>query len=79
MKIHVLLKKEELDAQRLAGKIVVVLDVLFATTSIVTAIRCGRSSTRSASASESCAAFVAEYGPRYGTPRRAAADETIMI
>jgi len=34
-KVHVLLKKEELDAQRLADKVVVVLDVLFATTSIV--------------------------------------------
>jgi 2-phosphosulfolactate phosphatase len=37
-KIHVLLKKEELDAQRLPDKVVVVLDVLFATTSIVTAL-----------------------------------------
>jgi 2-phosphosulfolactate phosphatase len=40
-KIHVLLKKEELDAQRLPGKIVVVLDVLFATSSIVTALSHG--------------------------------------
>lgn len=40
-KIHVLLKKEELDAQRLPGKIVVVLDVLFATSSIVTALAHG--------------------------------------
>ena len=41
MKIHVLLKKEELDAQRLAGKTVVVLDILFATSSIVTALAHG--------------------------------------
>ncbi|MFL5413802.1 MAG: 2-phosphosulfolactate phosphatase [Myxococcales bacterium] len=41
MKIHVLLKKEELDGQRLAGKIVVVLDVLFATSSIVTVLANG--------------------------------------
>ncbi|OQY67018.1 MAG: hypothetical protein B6D47_11230 [Rhodocyclaceae bacterium UTPRO2] len=41
MKIHVLLKKEELDAQRLPGKTVVVLDILFATSSIVTALAHG--------------------------------------
>ncbi len=40
-KIHVLLKKEELDNQRLTGKVVVVLDILFATTSIVAAIANG--------------------------------------
>jgi 2-phosphosulfolactate phosphatase len=40
-KVHVLLKKEELDGQRLPGKVVVVLDVLFATTSIVTALSHG--------------------------------------
>jgi 2-phosphosulfolactate phosphatase len=40
-KLHVLLKKEELDSQRLEGKVVVVLDILFATTSIVTALANG--------------------------------------
>ena len=40
-KIHVLLKKEELDHQRLTSKVVVVLDILFATTSIVAAIANG--------------------------------------
>ena len=40
-KVHVLLKKEELDAQRLEGKVVVVLDILFATSSIVTALAHG--------------------------------------
>ncbi|MDP2826072.1 MAG: 2-phosphosulfolactate phosphatase [Sulfuritalea sp.] len=40
-KIHVLLKKEELDAQRLEGMVVVVLDILFATSSIVTALAHG--------------------------------------
>lgn len=40
-KIHVLLKKEELDAQRLPGKTVVVLDILFATSSIVAALAHG--------------------------------------
>ena len=40
-KIHVLLKKEELDGQRLAGKVVIVLDVLFATSSIVAALAHG--------------------------------------
>jgi 2-phosphosulfolactate phosphatase len=42
-KVHVLLKKEELDAQRLDGKVVVVLDILFATSSIVTALAHGAS------------------------------------
>ena len=41
MKIHVLLKKEELDTQRLPGKTVVVLDILFATSSIVAAMAHG--------------------------------------
>lgn len=40
-KIHVLLKKEELDGQRLEGKIVIVLDILFATSSIVAAMAHG--------------------------------------
>lgn len=40
-KIHVLLKKEELDGQRLAGKVVIVLDILFATSSIVAAMAHG--------------------------------------
>jgi 2-phosphosulfolactate phosphatase len=37
-KIHVLLKKEELDRERLDGKAVIVLDVLFATSTIVAAL-----------------------------------------
>jgi 2-phosphosulfolactate phosphatase len=41
MKIHVLLKKEELDTQRLPGKVVIVLDILFATSSIVAALAHG--------------------------------------
>ena len=40
-KIHVLLKKEELDGERLPEKVVVVLDILFATSSIVTALAHG--------------------------------------
>lgn len=40
-KVHVLLKKEELDRQRLPGKVVIVLDILFATTSIVAALAHG--------------------------------------
>ncbi len=38
MRLHVLVKKEELDGQRLPGKVVVVLDVLFATTTIAAAL-----------------------------------------
>lgn len=40
-KIHVLTKKEELDGERLSGKVVVVLDILFATTTMVTALAHG--------------------------------------
>jgi 2-phosphosulfolactate phosphatase len=40
-KIHVLTKKEELDTVRVAGKVVVVLDILFATTTMVTALAHG--------------------------------------
>src|SRR3990170_4625583 len=40
-KIHVLTKKEELDTVRLAGKVAVVLDVLFATSTMVTALARG--------------------------------------
>jgi len=40
-KVHVLTKKEELDTVRLPGKVVVVLDILFATTTMVTALARG--------------------------------------
>lgn len=40
-KIHVLLKKEELDHERLVDKVVIVLDVLFATSTIITALHHG--------------------------------------
>lgn len=40
-KIHVLTKREELDTVRLPGKVVVVLDILFATTTMVTALAHG--------------------------------------
>ena len=40
-KLHVLLKKEELDPTRLQGKVVIVLDVLFATSTIVHAFGAG--------------------------------------
>lgn len=40
-KVHVLSKKEELDTVRLAGKVVVVPDVLFATSIMVTALAHG--------------------------------------
>lgn len=41
MKLHVLSRKEELDGYRLPGKVVVVLDVLFATTSIAAVLAHG--------------------------------------
>lgn len=40
-KVHVLTKKEELDTVRIAGKVAVVLDVLFATSTMVTALSRG--------------------------------------
>src|SRR5204862_7572069 len=40
-KVHVLTRKEELDSVRVAGKIVVVIDILFATTTMVAAIAHG--------------------------------------
>ena len=43
-KIHVLTKKEELDSVRLIGKVAVVLDVLFATSTMVTALAHGATS-----------------------------------
>jgi len=40
-KVHVLTRKEELDSVRVAGKVVVVIDVLFATTTMVAALAHG--------------------------------------
>jgi len=40
-KVHVVLRKEDLDPERLADKVVVVIDTLFATTTIVTALANG--------------------------------------
>jgi 2-phosphosulfolactate phosphatase len=40
-KVHVLTKKEELDTVRVGGKVVVVLDILFATTTMVAALAKG--------------------------------------
>ena len=40
-KVHVLTKKEELDSVRVPGKVVVVLDIIFATTTMVTALANG--------------------------------------
>jgi len=40
-KIHVLTKKEELDSIRVPGKVVIVLDIIFATTTMVAALAHG--------------------------------------
>ena len=40
-KVHVLFKREDLDHERLEGKVVIVLDVLFATTTIIHALHSG--------------------------------------
>lgn len=42
-RLHVLTRKEELDSVRLPGKVVVVLDILFATTTMVAALAHGAS------------------------------------
>lgn len=39
--VHVLVRKEDIDPARLAGRVVIVLDILFATTTIVTALAAG--------------------------------------
>lgn len=46
--IHVLFRKEDLDPVRIAGKTIVVVDVLFATTSIIAALGCGASAVHPA-------------------------------
>lgn len=43
LKVHVLLRKEEIDVAKLPGKVAVVLDILFATSSIVTVLANGAS------------------------------------
>src|SRR5918911_3716271 len=40
-KLHVLTRKEELDSVRVTGKVVVVIDILFATTTMVAALAHG--------------------------------------
>ncbi len=40
-RVHVVVKKEDIDPTRLEGRVVVVLDILFATTTIVTALEAG--------------------------------------
>ena len=37
-RVHVVVKKEDIDSSRLVGRVVIVLDILFATTTIVTAL-----------------------------------------
>jgi 2-phosphosulfolactate phosphatase len=44
-KVHVLFRREDLDMVRLEGKVVVVLDVLFATSTMVTVLAHGASAT----------------------------------
>ena len=62
-KVHVLLKKEELDAQRLEGKVVVVLDILFATSSIVTALAHGASEVIPAPDGDAARAAAGNFAP----------------
>lgn len=62
-KIHVLLTKEELDHQRLEGRVVIVLDVLFATTSALTALQAGASAVIPALDAEHARSIAASLAP----------------
>jgi 2-phosphosulfolactate phosphatase len=63
MRIHVLTRKEELDGQRLPGKVVVVLDVLFATTSIAAALAHGATEVLPAADGEGARAIAGGLPP----------------
>lgn len=54
MKLHVVVRKEDLETERLPGKTVVVLDVLFATTSIVAVLAHGATRVLAGASPESC-------------------------
>ncbi|OGA95423.1 MAG: hypothetical protein A3G27_16745 [Betaproteobacteria bacterium RIFCSPLOWO2_12_FULL_66_14] len=62
-KIHVLTKKEELDTVRLAGKVAVVLDVLFATSTMVTALAHGATAVVPALDEAAARAAAARHAP----------------
>jgi len=62
-KVHVLTKKEELDTVRLAGKVAVVLDVLFATSTMVTALDRGATAVVPAMDEAAARAAAAEHAP----------------
>ena len=62
-KVHVLTKKEELDSVRVPGKIVIVLDILFATTTMITALAHGATEVipvADEAAARACAADIGE-------------------
>ncbi len=62
-KVHVLTKKEELDQVRLPGKVVIVLDILFATTTMITALAHGATEVipvADEAAARACAAGIGE-------------------
>ena len=62
-KIHVLTKKEELDTVRLEGKVVVVLDVLFASSTMVTAIAHGATAVLPVSDEAAARAVASRHAP----------------
>jgi 2-phosphosulfolactate phosphatase len=64
VKVHVLLKKEELDGERLQDKVVVVLDIMFATSSIVTALAHGARDVIAAADGPTAQATAATLAPR---------------
>jgi 2-phosphosulfolactate phosphatase len=60
-KVHVLTKKEELDSVRVPGKVVVVLDIIFATTTMVTALAHGAKEIVPVADEKSARACAADY------------------
>lgn len=63
-KLHVLMRKEDLDPSRLDGKVVVVIDVLFATSTIVTAFEHGAADVVPAENPEAAREMAARSGDR---------------
>jgi len=60
--VHVLFRKEDLDPARITGKTIVVVDVLFATTSIVAALECGAAAVHPARDAEEARSLSAQGG-----------------
>ena len=63
-RVHVVVKKEDLDPSRLDGRVVIVLDILFATTTIVTALDAGATAVHFAEDQHEARAIAARFPDR---------------